>query len=352
MALFPDGDLLAFFWTTVVVIFGSKAQIQNNTRRIPVKYNLQEVPESQLTQAQKDYLKPLDKQLEAMNYRPDCTFCATNYGQNLMRRYSNPADPASCELTIVEVKSKVGDAETVRNANVVNFTSRLSDGRRLITRNMPLKSVMDRLPHQIMQECPHTSDLAALKRKHDAKAAQLGPAVTGPHGTDEIFKEVQTEHERFSLHQLQQGIYKRTGDGNSYQITNKAANRGIVNFFNPFASRISIPQVLFTALIGAVLPLFGILKVAPFVAANSQGVTLGFFSTSSVAIAACYAVAGAIIGLSGGPANYAWIMLVTYVPAHFIAGWTFGWFPYSTVAHLVSHYVKQARQRRALVLQT
>jgi hypothetical protein len=94
------------------------------------------------------------------------------------------------------------------------------------------------------------------------------------------------------------------------------------------------------------------LKLAPFVAANSQGITLVFFSTSTVAIAACYAVAGALIGLSGGPANYVWIMLVTYAPAHFIAGWTFGWFPYSTVAHLVSHYVKQARQRRALVLQT
>lgn len=352
MPFFPDGDLFAFFWTTVVVIFGSKAQINSNTRRIPMRYDLQEVPETQLTQAQKEYLKPIDRQLEAINYRPDCTFRAANYGQNLMRRYSNPADPASCELMVVDVKSKVGDVETVRNANVVNFTSRLSDGRRLITRNMPLKSVMDRLPNQIMQECPHTTDIAALKRKHDAKAAELGVALPPPHGTQEIFKEVQSEHERFSLHQLERGIYKRSEDGHSYQITNKAANRGIVNFFNPFASRISIPQVLFTALVGAVFPLFGILKAAPFVAANSPGLSFGFFTAPTVTIAACYAVAGAIIGLSGGPSNYLWIMLVTYAPAHFIAGWTFGWLPYSTVAHLVSHYVKQARQRRALVLQT
>lgn len=352
MAFFPDGDLFAFFWTTIVVVFGSKAQIQNNTRRIPIKYDLQEVPESQLTQAQKDYLKPLDNQLAAMNYCPDCTFRATNYGQNLMRRYSNPADPVSCELMIVEVKSKVGSVETARNVNVVNFTSRLSDGRRLITRNMPLKSVMDRLPEQIMQECPHTTDLVALKSKHDAKAAQLGPAVPGPLGTQEIFKEVQNEHERFSQYQLEKGVYKHSDDGNSYQITNKVANRGIVNFFNPFGSRISIPQVLFTGLIGAVLPLFGILHLAPAVAANYQGISLGFFSASTLAIAACYALAGAIIGLSGGPANYAWIMLVTYAPAHFIAGWSFGWLPYSTVATLISHYVKQARQRRALVLQT
>ena len=352
MAFFPDGDFFAFFWTTVVVVFGSKAQVQSNTRRIPLKYDLQEVPESQLTQAQKDYLKPLDAQLEALNYRPDCTFRATNYGQNLMRRYANPADPSSCELTIVEVKSRVGNTETARNANVVNFTTRLSDGRRLITRNMPLKSVMDRLPYQIMQECPHTTDLASLKRKHDARAAQLGPAVPGPHGAQEIFNEMQSEHERFSAHQLEKGIYRISDDGTAYQITNKAINRGIANFFNPFGSRISIPQVLFTGLVGAVLPLFGILKLAPFVAANSQGFSIGLFSATTVVIALCYAAAGALIGLSGGPANYAWIMLVTYVPAHFMAGWTFGWLPYSTIAHIVSHYVKQARQRRALVLQT
>jgi hypothetical protein len=352
MPLVPDADLFAFFWTTAVVVFGSKAQVQSNTRRIPMKYDLQEVPDAQLTQPQKDYLKPLDAQLEAMNYRPECTFRAANYGQNLMRRYSNPADPASCEVTIVEVRAKVGNAETVRNANTVSFTSRLSDGRRLITRNMPLKSVMDQLPNHIMQEAPNTTALAALKRRHDARATQLGAALPPPHGTQEIFNEVQREHERFSAHQLEKGIFKLTEDGASYQITNKAINRGIVNFFNPFGSRISIPQTLFTALVGAVLPLFGILKLAPLVAANASGLSFGFFSAPQVAIITCYALAGTLIGLSGGPSNYAWIMLVTYAPAHFVAAWTFGWLPYSTLAHLVSHFVKQARQRRALVLQT
>ena len=352
MALFPDADLFAFFWTTAVVIFGSKAQVQSNTRRIPMKYDLQEVPESQLTQAQKDYLKPLDAQLEVLNYRPECTYRAANYGQNLMRRYSNPADPASCEVTIVEVRAKVGNAETVRNANTVNFTSRLSDGRWLITRNMPLKSVMDRLPNHIMQEAPNTTALAALKRKHDARAAQLGPAVPPPHGSKQIFDEVHREHARFAAHQLEKRIFKLTEDGSGYQITNKAINRGIVNFFNPFGSRISTPQVLFTALVGAVLPLFGILKLAPYIAANANGLSFGFFSGPELVILACYALAGALIGLSGGPSNFAWVMLVTYAPAHFVAAWTFGWLPYSTTAHLVSHFVKQARQRRALILQT
>lgn len=352
MPIIPDGDLLAFLWTTAVVIFGSKAQIKKNSRRVPLRYTLEELSESQLTSAQREYLRPIDAQLEAMNYRPECTFRATNYGQNLMRRYSNPADPASCELTIIEVRSKVGSVETVKNANVLSFTTRLSDGRRLITRNMPVKSVMDRLPHQILQDCPHVTDISALKRRHDSRAAQLPTPLSPPYGASAVFAEMQTEHERFSAYQVQQGIYRLSPDGNSYEITNKVANRGIRNFFNPFAGRASIPLVLFTALTGTVLPLFGILRVAPFVTANSHSLSLGPLPVSTLAIVACYALAGAIIGLSGGPSNYAWLMLITYVPAHLVAGWAFGWFPFTTVAHLACHYFRQARQRRALVLQT
>jgi hypothetical protein len=352
LSLFPDGDLLAFAWTTAVVVFGSRGQIRKNTRPIPVKYNLVELSETELTEAQREYLKPLDTQLEALNYRPECTFRATNYGQNLMRRYSNPADPASCELTVVEVKSKVGNIETARNANVVCFTSRLSGGRRLCTRNMPLKSVMDRLPHQIMQEFPSLTDLAALKSKHDSRAAELGPSLSPPHGAEAIFGEMQQEHERFSAHQVAQGVLRRTADGTAFEITNRAANRGIINFFNPFSKRISLPHVIFTVLVGAFLPLLGILKIAPAVAAATHDSSLGIFSASTLAIAACYALAGAIIALSGGPDSYTWIMLITYLPAHFLAGWSFGWMPYSCVAHLVAHYIGQARQRRSLVLQT
>ena len=351
MPIFPDGDLLAFFWTTAVVVFGSHAQIRKNTAKIPAKYDLEEIAESQLTQTQKEYLKPIDVQLEAINYRPDCTFRAKNYGHNLMRRYSNPADPASCELTVVEVKSRVGSVETAANVNTVSFTSRLSDGRRLNTRNMPLKSVMDRLPHQIMQEFPNLTDLAALKRKHDARAAELGVALTPPHGAIAIFSEMQREHERFCAHQVSQGVLQPTPDGRAYEITNKAANRGIFNFFNPFSKRISLPQTLLSALVGAFFPLLGILKVAPMIRASASDTPLAFLSPVLV-ITVFYALAGMLMALIGGPRSYTWTMLVTYVPAHFLAGWTFGWIPYSSAAHIVCYYVSQVKQRRALVLQT
>src|SRR5215471_13886593 len=134
MAFHLDADTLAFAVTTCTVIFGSKASLQKNTRPIPTRYDLEEVPDSQLTEAQYRYLQPIDEQLAQMNYRPDCTFRAKNYGSNLMRRYSNPADHASCGLTVVEVKVRVGGTESVRNTNSVEFTTRLADGRVLSTR--------------------------------------------------------------------------------------------------------------------------------------------------------------------------------------------------------------------------
>lgn len=351
MPIIPDGDLFAFLWTTVVVVFGSHEQIRKNTPKLPAKYELEEIPESQLTVAQKEYLRPIDAQLETINYCPDCTFHATNYGHNLMRRYSNSTDPASCEVTIVEVKSRVREVEVVGNVHTVSFTTRLSDGRRLNTRNMPVKTVMDRMPHQIIQECPNVTDLATLKRKHDTRAGQPGITLPPPHGREAIFNEMQSEHARFCPYQLSRGILRPISDGRFYEITNKVANRGILNFFNPFSKRVLLPQSLLSALVGAFLPLLGILKIVPAVRAGMDNAPLSLLAPVLV-LGACYGLAGILMALIGGPASYTWIMLVTYVPAHLVAGWTFGWLPYSCIAHLACHYVGQAKQRRGLVLQT
>jgi hypothetical protein len=44
----------------------------------------------------------------------------------------------------------------------------------LTTRNMALKTLMDSPDYRIMQECPHVTDVAQLKKTHDARAASLG----------------------------------------------------------------------------------------------------------------------------------------------------------------------------------
>jgi len=350
MAFHLDADLLAFAVTTGTVIFGSKASIQKNTRPIPARYDLEEISDAQLAEAQRKYLQPIDEQLGSMNYRPDCTFRAANYGSNLMRRYSNPADPASCGLTVVEVKVQAGQRQSVRNANSVEFTTRLADGRMVSTRNSPNKSLMDQPPYRIVQDFPNLTDLRELKTKHDALAAKFGLTSSPPYGAAAIFDEMQREHTKFSEYQVEHGVLRRTPAGDAYQITEKVMNRGIRNFFNPFSKRFSVTQAVFSLLLGAVLPLFGILKIAPAVAASSYQHALPF-AGATVAIALCYALAGAILGFACNAQSFVWVMLITYLPAHLVAG-NLGWFPYSTLAFYVAYTVSQAKQRRELVLQS
>jgi hypothetical protein len=45
-------------------------------------------------------------------------------------------------------------------------------------------------------------------------------------------------------------------------------------------------------------------------------------------------------------------MLMTYIPAHLVAGWSFGTFPYSTAAYLVCFFVARLRRKRQFVLQS
>ena len=351
MAFHLDADLLAFAVTTCTVIFGSKASLQKNTRPIPTRYDLEELSDSQLTEAQRKYLQPIDEQLRRINYRPDCTFRARNYGSNLMRRYSNPADPASCGLTVVEVKVQSGQTQSVRNANSVEFTTRLADGRVINTRNSPNRSLMDQPPYKIVQDYPNLTDLRELKAKHDVLSAKFGGTCSPPHGALAIFEEMQREHRRFSEYQVEHGVLRRTANGDAYQITDKVMNRGIRNFFNPFSKRFSVTQAVFSLLLGAVLPLFAILKIAPLVATNSYQHALPF-AGPALAIAACYALTGAILGFACNAQSFVWVMLITYAPAHLMAGNSLGWFPYSTLAFYAAYAVSQAKQRRELVFES
>lgn len=78
-----------------------------------------------------------------------------------------------------------------------------------------------------------------------------------------LFEEYEQENQRFFAHQVQRGILRLNPQGDAYLITDKAFNRGIRNFFNPFAHRLTVSNVLFSLLISAVIPIYGILKLAP-----------------------------------------------------------------------------------------
>src|SRR5690348_4921257 len=119
-----DYDAIGFLWTTAVVLFGSKPQLRKNTAPIPAHYKREVIEESALTDAQEKYFAPVDAQLAALNYRPFCTFRVANYGSNLLREYLNPADPANCTVTVVEVQTNVKGMQSTRGSQVVSFTTR------------------------------------------------------------------------------------------------------------------------------------------------------------------------------------------------------------------------------------
>jgi hypothetical protein len=350
-----DADILIFAWTTARIVFRSQARMRESKRAIAVQDELQEIREEALTKAQKDYIQPFDQQLAKLNYFPNLTYCVMNhrnYGHNLIRRYNNPTDSASCALTIVEIIVKVGEVESMKTSSNVGFKTRFSSGKQLTTRNMSLKTIMDHPPHSIVQECRYTTDLAELKRRHDARAAKLGAALPPPSGAEAIMEEHHKERKRFCDYQLERGIMRLLPDGQAYEVTEKAHARGIWNHYNPFARRISLPEILLSALVGSVLPLFGILKLAPLAADRLEGTAIPLLPIQWMAIGLCYALAGLIIGVISDRASFQWIMLISYVPAHLVAGWSFGSAPYSTMAFLISFYVIRTKRRRALIFES
>ena len=350
-----DADILIFALTTAKIVLGGKKQLRESKRAIAVHDEMKAIREDALTKAQRDYIQPFDEELAKLNYFPDFTYCVTNhrdYGQNLIRRYTNPTDAASCTLMIVELKVKVGDVESTTTSSNLAFRTRFANGKHLTTRNMSRKSLMDHAPDRIIQECRHTTNLAELKRRHEVRAAELGTALPPPSGPEAILEEHQREHKRFCEYQLERGTLRLLPDGEAYEVTDKTRARGIWNYYNPFAKRLSLKELLLAALVGSFLPLFGILKLAPLVTERLQSTGLSLLPLPWLAIGVCYALAGFIIGAISDRASFQWIMLICYVPAHLIAGWSFGPAPYCTMAFLISSYVIRMKRRRALIFQS
>jgi len=347
-----DTDLPIFLWSIGKVIFSAKKRLIEAQRAIPVVQNLENVPAESLNQAIKEYIRPYDEQLAALNYFPDCTYRVTNFknlGQNLSRHYYNATDSASCTLMIIEVRVKVDGVENMRTSAAVSFKTQFSDGTILNTGNSPLKTLMEHPPYRILQQCLNTTSLPELKRRHDAKATELGTPLPPPAGTEAVFANQHAEHKRFSEFQVERGLYRLLPSGDAYELTPKVMYRGIWNHFNPLAKRIEFLPMLLSGLLGCVLPLLAILKFGPQVAGyfgQNQQMSLPFVWSI---IAAFYIVAGLLIGAISERSSFPWIMLISYVPAHLMAGWTFGWWPYSTLMFVTVFYVIRERRKRKLI---
>ncbi len=347
---FPvDADLLVFLYTLSKIVF-SIPRLQRSVPKVPVHYQIENVLEGWLTEPQARYLAPYDEKLAAMNYMPVCTYRITNYGQCLLRQYVNPAETSRCVVLIYELALKVDGRPTFSNNCTMSFHTRFTDDRILTTRNAKVKDILDNPPYWLVQECPQISEPSEMKRIHDARAQTMGCPVAPFSDRDRIFKDVQSEHERFSQYQLSTGAYEPLPDGNSYAIADKAHWRGIRNYLNPFAQGVSMRRFLLPALVAAALPVFALLQFAPAAAEAARNVGLSPVVAAEAATLACYLVAGAIIGYVLERQTFVWVFLLTYVSVRIFAGASLGPVPYSAFAGSVAYSVAQAKKRRRAVL--
>ena len=315
-----DLDLIAFLATVGMIVFGSLPALRRNSILIPKRYEFQDLSSSGLSESQAAFFSHYDESLAAMNYFPTCTYRVTNYGHNLMRSYYNAADTARSVVMVVEVTSQVGNVRSLGATSLLSFHTQYADGTLFTTRNMKLKSILDRPPYQVVQDCPHISDPVRLKALHDSRASELGCPVPPPASAAAVFKEVQEEHQRFTAFQLAQGTYQALPGGNSYKLADKAFWRSIHNFLNPFVHRISLFKLILASLLGAALPVLGIVWLAPAVAHAARSIDFAPTVAVQAVILACYLVAGALIGYVVEQHCFVWVFLITYVAVHMVAG--------------------------------
>jgi len=345
-----DADLFVFLYTTGKIVFASMPRLRGSALKVPTHYQIEQIDPARLTEAQARYFAPYDEKLAAMNYWPVCTYRVSNYGHNLMRNYVNPMETSRCVIMIHELALKINGKEALTNSCTVSFHTRFSDATILTTRNLPIKTILDRPPYQVVQERPGITEPVEMKCEHDQRAASMGCPAPPPADAPSTFKDVQSEHVRFSEYQLSQGIYNLNADGQSYSITDKAHWRGIRNFLNPFAHRFSIRRFLPAASVATVLPLFAIIKFAPAAADAARNIGFPPVTAAEAVILASYLIAGAIIGYVLERQTFVWVFLLTYLSVRIFAGGHLGPVPYSAFAGSVAYSVAQAKKRRRVVL--
>lgn len=348
---FPlDADLVVFLYTTGKIVFASMPRLRRNARTVPAHYQIDAINPTSLSEAQARYFAPYDEKLAALSYWPVCTYRVSNYGHNLLRNYVNPLETSRCVIMIHELALKIKGKPSPTNSCTMSFHTRFTDATILTTRNMRIKSILDRPPYHIVQERPGITEPAEMKREHDNRAATMGCPVPPPSDASGTFKDVQSEHVRFSEYQLARGALRMNEDGKSYSIADKAHWRAIRNHLNPFAHRFSVRRFLPAALVAMALPLLAVTRLAPDAADAARNLGFPPLAAAEAVTLACYMIAGALIGYVLERQTFVWVFLLTYLSVRIFAGDHLGPVPYSAFAGSVAYSVAQAKKRRRAVL--
>jgi hypothetical protein len=282
---------------------------------LPREVETQTLPDAALSDAQRAYYQPLDLALQASGFSPRLNFAVLNFpGPTLSRVYMADHDHAVLGAHLMRSRGAF-DAGRPTSHNYLEWITKYQDGTTLYTRNAQLGNVFDRMPEQLIRECPGLADPAALKAVHDAKAQQLlqrGPLWA--HGRD-VLVDFRDFHRRFCDYQSARGLLV-AGPGERWHPTLRTALRGVWNFFNPFADNFTPLRFVVIVLVGAGLPALAAWLTTPEAAYRPPGVPVWNVSAPLrlAVLAAAYTIAGAAVGWIFGLKTFIWATLLGYLP--------------------------------------
>lgn len=347
MQFLSDADALVFLSTLARILIFGPLHLRRNAHPLPRRYEIESIPAEALTEAQQRHLQKFDDKMAVLNYRPVATYRAANYGTNMIRSYVNPAEPVRCVLMMVEVTVNVSGVRSSAHSSTIEFFTFFADDTVLVTRNMQLRSLFDELPYRTTQECPRVTDPGELRRRHLAAMEKLN-RVPKPPASDftAISREFQTSHERFCQYQLGRRNLRPDRSGELYLTTAKVHWRGIRNFLNPFAQRFVMARFVPAAMAGIALPVFAHFYASSMLAAGGND------ATAKLAVAICYAAAGAVVGACLQKSNFLWTFIFTYLAAGAIVGFGTNPLPYGTIAAVSADVFARWQKRRKLILQS
>jgi hypothetical protein len=220
------------------------------TVRVPRALAFEEVPDAELSEAQRRWFEGLGERLRGVGYENAVTFRAVNLpSQNLSRAWVSGMD-GSVALAMAIRDERQG---SVMSDNLVEFNTEFGDGSFVNTRSTSVTDLFHLLPG-CERHIHYTRDPLALKRHHDRHCRAHDTAAPRPVQATALLTRMGEFHQRWIAHQIDRGLL-RVVDAESCGATLRLALRGIASFFNPFGDRFSLPRMLAGLAAGLAVPL-------------------------------------------------------------------------------------------------
>lgn len=317
---------------------------------VPAEIELRAFRDTELTEKQRSFFLPFDQKLESLGYHPFCTYTATNTaGKGLARNYFNPLDSANCNVLVVEVETVVQGKKHFGQASSVNFVTRFADGRRCGTGNSGQMKLFDLPPGWKAQRCRNVTDLAELKRRHDRLVSGMGVPNSPIADEAAMLENARDYHRAYFGHQVSAGLYTVDPGGTTLRPTDRFLWRAIFRHYNPFVHPFRADSFLPAALLGAGLPLAASRGAEQLSSMLATQLHIPTDPLSTLVATTGVVLGGVAAGWFLKRQTILWTFLLTYIPLCL-----FGHTPpeplFVYAASILSHYVRQFRVRRRLML--